>query len=69
VTKNDGNIIEYVHSSGKTKDWGVHEGSITIVDPNTSLEDQEWNEKTTQGENFGKKYFMQSSSDCIVRYL
>jgi hypothetical protein len=63
---NESEII-YAHSSEKTETKGVHLGSIRIINPNSTLQNQDWKEKTAKGDNFGSGYFNPSDGDCVVR--
>lgn len=44
IIKKTGNIIYYVHSPNRTPTKGVHDGSITITNPQKSLIHQSWSE-------------------------
>ncbi|EKD58117.1 MAG: hypothetical protein ACD_57C00026G0003 [uncultured bacterium] len=69
VVESNNNSLTYVHSSTMlTKETGVHLGTIKIVDWEKGLEGQIWLEKTSDGENFGKKYFNPSNGDSIKRF-
>ncbi len=61
------NHIIYAHSSSKTKIQGVHTGRIEIINIKETLSQQNWLEKTKEGENFGKKYFHEENGDGIYR--
>jgi len=70
VVESNNNSLTYVHSSTMlTKETGVHLGTIKIVDWEKGLEGQIWLEKTSDGENFGKKYFNPSNGDSIKRFI
>ncbi len=40
-----GKEITYIHSSQKTKERGVHLGTLKIISPNKDLSQQEWSDK------------------------
>lgn len=59
--------IEYVHSSSKTEEYGVHKAEIVIVDGDKDLEFQDWLEKTKEGESYKDIYFDPKNGDGIKR--
>ena len=67
VSCGNGNIT-YVHSSYLlTQTRGVHLGKIQITDQNKGLEHQKWLEKTKNGENFAKKFYLPGQGDGVYR--
>jgi hypothetical protein len=61
IINQDKNVINYVHSSNKTKIAGVHLGQITIVDPQKPLNFQIWSDQTRDGKTY--------TADGIYRLL
>lgn len=60
--------ITYVHSSFRsTREKGVHIQRILLNADSRDLEDQEWLEKTSKGENYKNKYFYKEAGDGIYR--
>lgn len=59
-------LIIYAHSSQNTEVSGVHTGKIKIVNPNKSLEQQEWKEEFSNNSNYGLLYDPQAG-DKVVR--
>jgi hypothetical protein len=59
--------ITYAHSSPRTMIKGVHLGKIRVKNEAGGLEDQEWLEKTREGENYGKFVFSALRGDGIRR--
>ena len=66
VEKTPQNII-YAHISKRTETEGPHLAKIIITNPNLGLEDQEWQEKTKDKFNFGKKNYLPKQGDSIRR--
>jgi hypothetical protein len=52
VIEKIGNIIYYVHNSGKTKTKGVHLGTLEIVNPQQPLNHQKWSDVTKENKNY-----------------
>lgn len=68
ITKVSEKEILYAHSSSlSTKVQGVHTAIIHIIDPDKSLSEQKWSEKTRIGEDYGKKYFHPENGDGVFR--
>ena len=69
IKKDKGGTKElvYAHSSNLTETKGVHVGRILIKDSQKSLADQVWLEKTSKGENYGKKHFHLEEGDGVRR--
>jgi len=61
-----GNIINYVHSSDRTKIRGVHLGTITITKPEQTLEHQSWSDQTLANLPYSS-LFNPSNGDGIFR--
>ena len=61
-------IITYIHSASRlTSKQGVHIGKIKLIDKSKLLENQDFQEKTKNGENFGRKYIHVQQGDGIYR--
>jgi len=52
IINKEGNRINYVHSSNKTKITGVHLGQIIITNPSKSLKFQTWSDTTKDGKSY-----------------
>jgi len=59
--------IEYCHSSCLTEINGVHSSEVKIINPQGSLKDQLWKEKTKDGENYGTVSFLEQLGDGLRR--
>jgi len=51
------NKITYIHSSQKTKNNGVHLGTLTIINPNRGLAHQKWSDKLKDGSPYTKTIY------------
>ncbi len=59
--------ITYAMSSEYTKIKGAHFGRIKIIDPDKSLEKQQWEELTKKGKNYGRDEFNPKRGDAVKR--
>jgi hypothetical protein len=67
VVDKDDRTITYAHSSEFTKIQGPHHGIIKILDWSRDLDQQEWQEVTQEGKNYGTYAFDPKRGDSIRR--
>lgn len=67
VTAVTGSQIEYIHSAKTTKIPGVHKGKIRIVNRNSDLNENVWEEMAANGNNYGKSTCQPLQGDGIRR--
>lgn len=67
VTRVSASKITYAHSSLLTKVFGVHAGTIQILDGSKPIADQKWLEKTAKNTNYRQDYFRESEGDGVFR--
>jgi len=62
-------FILYAHSSEYVKMNGAHFGKICLLDLSKSLDQQEWLEETSAGQNYGKNAFRVDLGDSVRRLI
>lgn len=69
IKKVRGEIKELIYAHSSDLSWfkGAHTGKILVRDSEKGLADQEWLEKTREGENYGREYFRAEEGDGVRR--
>ncbi len=60
------NLVHYIHNSQKTQSRGVHTGTITIINPKKTLDQQIWSDKTLKNQPYSS-LFKPQNGDGLFR--